>query len=90
MADKIGIADFLPAIERVTLAWDGSLWVQRYSLEQGQRGVDVFEPTGTYVGTLAPDFPMPLAFMPDGALLFPERDELGVERLVVAMVSKAP
>jgi hypothetical protein len=89
MADKIGFAEFVPAIESVALAWDGSVWVQRYGLKEGQRRIDVFDPSGGYVGTLRSDFPMPLAFMPDGALVLAERDDVDVERLVIARISKA-
>jgi hypothetical protein len=53
----------------------------------GTCAIDVFDTSGVYLGTLPPEFPMPLEFMPDGKLLLVERDELDIERLVVARVS---
>jgi hypothetical protein len=50
--------------------------------------VDVFDTTGAYVGTVPPDFPLPLHVTVAGHLLLSERDDLDVERLVVARIER--
>jgi len=47
----------------------------------GARRIDVYGSDGRYVGSLGGEFPMPLAFLPDGRPLVALRDSLDVERL---------
>jgi hypothetical protein len=86
VVEKRGYAEYMPWISDVALAPDGTLWVQRYALAPHSSYIDVFDATGAYVGTLRPDFPFPLGFLPNGDLLLSERDDLDVERLVVALL----
>jgi hypothetical protein len=86
MVEKIGYADSLPTASALVLAPDGGLWVRRWSVTGRDGPIDVFDSAGTYVGTLPATFPFPLHVRADGRLLYGERDERDVERLVVGEV----
>ena len=90
VVEKQGYASYVPEIADVTVAPDGSLWVERYQVGEERQRVDVFDPTGAYVGTVPPGFPLPLHVTAAGHLLVSERDDLDVERLVVAKVQRQP
>lgn len=87
-----GYASELPALRNVLLAPSGELWVAR--LVPGARDlgtpepIDVFDPSGAYLGTLPPGTPFPLIILPDGRIAYEEKDALDVERLVVARVER--
>lgn len=83
VVDKRGFEEYVPAIRNVALAPNGTLWVERWVFDDERRLVDVFDPTGAYLGTLPPDAPWPLAFTPEGNVVAKETDELDVERVVV-------
>lgn len=61
-----GFAATLPMIKRITMAADGTLWVERYTVKGEPLLRDVFDPTGGYLGTLTGDVPWPQAWLPDG------------------------
>jgi hypothetical protein len=86
MVEKIGFADSLPAVSALLLTPDGGLWVRRWSVTGRDGLIDVFDSAGSYVGTLPATFPFPLHLRTDGRLLYAERDELDVERLVVSEI----
>ncbi|NIM48718.1 MAG: hypothetical protein GTO22_05590 [Gemmatimonadales bacterium] len=86
MVSKIGYADSLPSVAAVVLAPDGALWVRRWTMQEDAAPIDVFDPTGRYVGTLSGEFPFPMHFTPEGHMLFAERDSLDVERVIVAEI----
>jgi hypothetical protein len=86
MVEKMGYADSLPAIAALVLAPDGSMWIRRWTVSEGQGPIDLFDPSGAYVGTLPATFPFPLDVRSDGRLLYAEKDSLDVERLVIAEV----
>jgi hypothetical protein len=86
MVEKIGYADSLPAIGLVVLAPDGALWVRRWSVSGHDGPIDVFDPTGAYLGTLPSTFPFPLHVRTDGRLLYAEKDSLDIERLAIGEV----
>lgn len=91
MVEKRGYGDVVPRIDRVALSPAGDLWVQRRVL--GSRGtgpIDVFDPDGTYLGTLPPDFPFPVVFASQGRMGAAVRDDLDIERLAVGRVRKGP
>ena len=89
----------IPVVLSLRATWEGGLWVERrregdpFSTEarsgshhwQGAVGViDVWNPDGSYVGTLSPDAPpMPDAFGPDGLAAWVELDELDVPTIIV-------
>ena len=61
-----GFASSLPAIKRISMAADGTLWVERYTIRGEPLLRDVFNPNGDYLGTLTGDIPWPQAWLPDG------------------------
>lgn len=81
--EKRGIADRVSLVGSVALLPDGELWVRRGTVGEGPGPVDVFDGTGTYLGTMPGEVPWPAAVAPDGRILAVERDELGVEYVVI-------
>ncbi len=57
--------------------------MERWVFDDERRLVDVFDPTGAYLGTLPPGAPWPLAFTPQGNVVAKEKDDMDVERVVV-------
>ncbi len=74
LADAVGAADVVPAIQGLSLTADGSLWVQRTLRDEEPSLVDQFDSTGAYVRTLE-GAQLPIGSLPDGRVLFPIRDE---------------
>lgn len=85
--EKHGYAPELQIVRAVALAPDGSLWVGRSGELDGSPGpIDVFDASGEYAGSLPPETPFPLVFLPGDRIGFAERDSVDVERLVIARV----
>ena len=85
--EKHGYAPELQIVRAVALAPDGSLWVGRSGELDGSPGpIDVFDASGEYAGSLPPETPFPLEFLPGDRIGFAERDSVDVERLVIARV----
>ena len=84
--EKRGMAPVLPAISRVKLAPDGTIWVARGVVKGDTALVDVFSQTGEYRGTLPKGTPFPAAFFPNGEVVAIELDELDVPRLAIYRV----
>jgi hypothetical protein len=61
-----GIAPTIPNIKRISMAADGTLWVERWRVKGETPIRDLFDSTGSYVGTLTGDIPWPQAWLPDG------------------------
>ncbi|HET6680115.1 MAG TPA: hypothetical protein VFG84_02875 [Gemmatimonadaceae bacterium] len=87
VVEKRGVAPYLPMVERLALAPDGTLWVERWAVDADSRSIDIFAPEGEYLGTLAPGTPMPVGFLPDGTILAVAEDDAGVQRLMAARLS---
>lgn len=83
VVEQQGHADVIPAVARIALAPDGTLWVGRRTVRGEPRPIDLFTGSGRYMGTLPPGSPFPAAFMPDGGIVGVEFDELDVPRIVV-------
>lgn len=83
MVDHLGMAATLPAIRQVRVGPDGSLWVQRFAVKGDTALVDVFEPDGTYAGTLPEGTLFPAAFLPNGDPVFVARDDLDLSRVEI-------
>ena len=64
--EKQGFAPTLPAIKRLAMAADGTLWVERWTIKGEPLERDIFDPAGTYLGTLTGDVPWPHAWLPNG------------------------
>jgi hypothetical protein len=73
IAREWGLAPTRPAVEGVTIAPDGSVWVQRYVLPGAPPKVDVFAADGAYRGTID-GIALPYGFLTDGRLVLDARD----------------
>ena len=78
----------VPVIRGLSASWNGGIWVQRRGDEPVSDGpVDVLDMAGRYVGSYPTGATrIPDAFGPDGLVAFIERDELGVQTVVVKRV----
>lgn len=65
--------------------WEGRIWVRRRSgYPQPDQPIDVLTPEGDYMGTFpAGATRLPNTFGPEGLVAFIERDDLGVQSVVV-------
>jgi hypothetical protein len=86
VVDERGVADVVPAIRRVALAPDGTLWVLRFVVRGDPAPIDIFAADGEYLGTLPPETPFPDAFFPDGRVVAMEKDDLDLDHVVVYRV----
>ena len=88
-----GFADRLPSVADVRLSPTGELWVERF--EPGARSafrfgpVDIFDPSGAYLGTLPAGAGFPLLLLPGDRVAIAERDALDVERLAVYQLHRS-
>jgi hypothetical protein len=64
--EKQGFAPVLPAIKRISMASDGTLWVERWTIKGEPILRDLFDPAGAYLGTVTGDTPWPQTWLPDG------------------------
>lgn len=78
----------VPVIRGLHTTWNGMIWVRRRGDEPvGVGPIDVLDAAGRYVGSYRTgEIDIPGAFGPDGLAAFIERDELGVEMVVVKRV----
>jgi hypothetical protein len=90
VVEQQGFAPYVPAIDQVALAPDGTLWARRYEVGDEPGPIDVFDSDGGYLGTLPGTAPFPIGFLPDGRILASETDALDVQRLVVMAVELEP
>lgn len=74
MIEKLGVAPVVPEIQGLVLAPDGTLWVQRYTFPDEPQRVDVFDPSGVYLGTIT-GHGVPAGFLSGNRVLFPIKDE---------------
>ena len=84
-------ADEVPVVLDLRTTWEGRIWVRRRAEDLISDGpIDVLTMDGRYLGSYPSDTVMPTAFGPAGLLAFVERDELGVNSVVVKrMMSEA-
>jgi hypothetical protein len=68
LADQRGVAGTLPLINRLAVAPDGSVWVERFRFPGEPDRVDGFSSDGPYLGTMN-GLPMPRGFLPDGKFI---------------------
>ncbi len=81
-----GFAKDPQLVQEVALEPSGRLWVEFFGANQ-QRWIDLFGPSGDYLGSLPSEFPMPLTFLPDGGILLGVTDSTAVERLGIARLT---
>lgn len=87
LVGAVGWAETVPAIRRLALAPDGSLWVERWvpGVEPGP--IDRFDADGVYRGTFPPGAPFPALLLERGRAGIVRTDDRGRERLVVVEVA---
>jgi hypothetical protein len=66
IVDNLGFAPKLPAIKRLTMAADGTLWVERWTIKGEPLQRDIFDPTGAYLGTLSGEAVWPQGWLANG------------------------
>ncbi|HEU0054210.1 MAG TPA: hypothetical protein VFQ39_13580, partial [Longimicrobium sp.] len=75
--------DTIPALQGMTVAPSGKLWIERTPARWGDLGpIDVVTETGNYLGTITGQR-RPLAISASGRAAYVERDENDIERVVV-------
>ena len=84
-----GFADVVPAVRQLAGTPDGGVWVQRGYGKEG-RVIDVFDPSGAYVGTLPAGTPWPAAFVDGETILVTTEDDLGRELVEVRRIARSP
>lgn len=88
VVEERGFADVVPAIRRVAVAPDGTLWVQRFVVKGEEPPIDLFADDGAYLGTLPAGTPFPAAFFAPDRFATTEKDELDVDHVVVYRVTR--
>lgn len=87
LLEKQGAAPLVPRIRAVALGPAGRIWVQRYTFSDEPPAVDVFDAEGRYLGTLA-GRPLPLGFIGDDMVLFPDEDtDSGITQVVAYRIT---
>lgn len=92
VAEGRGYTESTPAIRDIMLAEDGTLWVERFepgTPAAGRSGtIDVFDPSGAYLGSLPPHTRFPLLLLPDDRVALSDKDALDIERLVIMTIGR--
>jgi hypothetical protein len=73
---KRGVAPVIPAVQRLGLAPDGTIWAVRGTVRGEPTIIDVFARDGQYLGTLPPGTPPPVDFLSNGDIVAIETDSL--------------
>jgi hypothetical protein len=80
-----GMAPVLPALRRIAVAPDGTLWAERYTPRGGTPSVDVLTRQGELLGTIA-GRGAPYGFLSGGRVVYAETDpETDVASLVILL-----
>lgn len=87
VVEQRGFADVIPIIAALAKGPDGTLWVRRAGGPGNPQPVDVFDAAGTYLGSLPPDAPFPVAVLGDRMAAI-ETDDMDVDRLVMYRVRR--
>jgi hypothetical protein len=85
--EQRGHADSVPLVEALAVSPTGHLWVKRRTPGSEEGGIDVFDPSGEYLGTTSRESPFPVTFLPDGKLVTIEADSFDIERVVTYVAS---
>ncbi len=88
VAEATGMSPFLPVIEDAALGPEGTVWVRRHRFPGEPPIVDLFDPEGSYLGTVH-GRGLPLGWLGSDRVLLPIEDqESGVTRIGVYRVSR--
>lgn len=74
VASAFGMAATIPALRRIVVAPDGTVWAERFEPFRDVQRVDVIAPDGVLLGTIT-GRGAPLAFLQGGRVLYSETDE---------------
>lgn len=85
-----GVAEYIPAVDDLALAPDGSVWVRRAGVGGEPVLIDVLSPTGEYLGTLQANSPFPVAFLSTDTLLAIGADSDDVPQLLIYRIVVPP
>lgn len=88
-AEARGMVPTIPALRRIAVAPDGTLWAERWEPAKDMQRVDVIDPDGRYRGTIS-GRGAPLGFLRGGRVLYADTDSVTeVQSLVVWRVAGA-
>lgn len=88
-ATSRGMAPTIPALRRIAVAPDGTLWAERWEPVDDTQRVDVIASDGRYLGTIS-GRGAPLGFLRGGRVLYAEQDTVtDLQSLVVLRVRDA-
>lgn len=88
--DARTMASHIPLVGRLRIARYGRLWVERVGDRGTREAIDIWTARGSYLGSLGPEEPFPLDFLPDGRVLVQEEGPKEAYRLVLYRVETAP
>lgn len=88
VVEKRGFAPEVPPIAELAVSPAGEIYLQRWAPDGEGRSIDVLSLDGEYLGTLAPGFPFPDAFLGEDRIVVEERDELDLSSVVVYRIGK--
>ncbi len=83
VVEKRGFAKEIPPITRVVYSPRGELFLERWAREGEGKAIDVLARDGEYLGTLAPGFPFPDAFLGEDRIVVKEQDDLGLTSVAI-------
>jgi hypothetical protein len=85
---QLEFADTIRTIQTVVVSPSGKLWIERTAADPFANGpIDIVTPQGEYIGTLRGQN-IPLAISANGRAAYLERDDEGVERIVLRQLPR--
>ncbi|HEX2090844.1 MAG TPA: 6-bladed beta-propeller [Longimicrobiaceae bacterium] len=85
---EMEFAETIPAIQNLRVDHAGRLWIERTGRVWGEPGpIDLVTAEGRYLGTITGQR-LPQAFSPSGRVAYVERDDLGVQRVIVRQLPR--
>lgn len=83
-----GYEAVMPSIANVRVAPSGEIWALRNQLDSDLGLIDIWSPSGDYLGTLPTGAKFPVAFLTDGGIVTIEKDKFDVPQLVAWNVQR--
>lgn len=85
--EELAFPDEIPVIEQLAVDWADRIWIRRAAPPGEEGPIDVISGDGHYFGTIpAGRFGIPAAFGPNDMMAYVEVDELGIQRVRVAVL----